>query len=164
MQVPSFCFLCMVLFPLELQWVLIKATAFLSFHMDATMFPFLQKTDSPRRSDFTSGLLAFKPLGKSVLLAHVVPQRQSLSDSQSLASQTEVKKLLLTRLQTTQCPRPFSGWPPSFLPVQTCIVLTKPFVASAGTHFTGFMGMYCLKPSLPLYLTIPLSVETNFDG
>ena len=31
-------------------------------------------------------------------------------------------------------------------------------------HFTGFVGMYCLKPSLPLYLTIPSSIETNFDG
>ena len=29
-------------------------------------------------------------------------------------------------------------------------------------HFTGFM--YCLEPSLPLYLTIPSSIETNFDG
>ena len=25
------------------------------------------------------------------------------------------------------------------------------------------MGIYCLNPSLPLYLTIPSSIETNFD-
>ena len=61
--------------PLALHWVLIKAMAFLSFQTDATMFPFWWKRDSPRRSAFTLGFLAFKSLGKSVLLACVVPQR-----------------------------------------------------------------------------------------
>ena len=73
-----------------------------------------------------------------------------------------------TRSVTTQYPRPRSGMPPSFFPVQICMALIHPFVASARTQiliplFTGFMGIYCLNPSLPLYLTIPSSIETNFD-
>ena len=49
------------------------------------------------------------------------------------------------------------------------MALIYPFVASARTQiliplFTGFMGICCLNPSLPLYLTIPSLIETNFDS